>query len=86
MLTPKIALEQLQLRTGFLESEIAGMSAVLVEIGAKIGRLHLVEVEYAKSQREAELAWVRLLMEDLRTGKLTWSSQGACQAASKDVS
>src|SRR5262245_20660638 len=72
MLHPDVVVEQLGQRVGVLDAEIAGLDAVLAAMVPKIGRLVLVEVEYRRAMKEAERAWVRSLMEDLRTGALRW--------------
>jgi DNA-binding PadR family transcriptional regulator len=74
-LPPQSVLSQLQERVGLLESAIASLDAVLEQMVPKIGRLVLVEVEYERAMRRAELAWVRSLMEDLRSGKLNWNPE-----------
>jgi DNA-binding PadR family transcriptional regulator len=71
-LAPECVLEQLQQRVDRLAAEIAGLNTVLKTMVPKIGRLVLVEVEYARAMRKAERAWVKSLMEDLRTGRLRW--------------
>ena len=38
-------------------------------------RLFLVEDEYQRTVVEAELDWVRSLIDDLRSGRLTWSDE-----------
>jgi DNA-binding PadR family transcriptional regulator len=80
-LSPANVAQQLQERVGLLEGEVAGLTAVLETMVPKIGRLVLVEVEYARAMRQAELAWVKSLLEDLRTGRLTWDPEAVCQAA-----
>jgi DNA-binding PadR family transcriptional regulator len=74
-LAPKIVLDRLQERVGLLESQIAGLNGVLEMMVPRIGRLVLVEVEYTRAMRQAELAWVKALMVDLRSGALTWNPQ-----------
>jgi len=70
---PEDVLTQLQARVALLEVDIASLDAVLQMLVPRIGRLVLVEVEYARALRQAELAWVRALIEDLRAGRLTWT-------------
>ena len=82
-LTPEIVQAQLEERTALLKSEIASLKMVLETMVPKIGRLVLVEVEYAQAMREAELAWVKSLLEDLRTGKLTWDPAIVCRYAAQ---
>jgi len=79
LLAPDSVLHELQQRVFLLESEIAGLNAVLREMMPKIGRLVLVEVEYERALREAEMAWVKSLMEDLRSGKLAWDPKALGQ-------
>jgi DNA-binding PadR family transcriptional regulator len=71
-LTPEDALEQLEVRAGLLEGEIACLDAALRTLVPRIGRLFLLEVEYTRSMRQAELTWVRSVADDLRAGRLTW--------------
>jgi DNA-binding PadR family transcriptional regulator len=78
-LSPEDALEQLDARAGLLETEIAGMDSTLAALIPKIGRVVLLELEYARSVRWAELQWVRALTEDLRSGRLTWSPESLRQ-------
>jgi DNA-binding PadR family transcriptional regulator len=74
-LEPEDARAQLELRLGSLEAEVAGFRAFLGS-GHGLPRVLIVEAEYALTLREAELAWVRALVEDLRAGRLTWAASG----------
>jgi DNA-binding PadR family transcriptional regulator len=74
-LTPECVQTQLQERVTLLEAEIAGLDMVLETMVPKIGRLVLVEVEYVRAMRRAELAWVRSFQEELQTGTLRWDPQ-----------
>lgn len=71
-LEPAEAVAGLEQRLGRLEQEIREFDARLAEIGARIGRIHLIESEYARAMRAAEAQWVRDLLTDLRAGRLTW--------------
>jgi DNA-binding PadR family transcriptional regulator len=73
-LDPSDALEQLQMRVVSLEASIAAMHAVEHGVSELIGRGPILEVEYARALADAELAWVRSLIDDLRNGQLTWRS------------
>jgi DNA-binding PadR family transcriptional regulator len=74
-LSPTNVLDRLQERVAMLESEIATLNQVLHEMVPRIGRLVLVEVEYTRAMRQAELAWVKSLMDDLRSGALAWDPE-----------
>jgi DNA-binding PadR family transcriptional regulator len=78
-LTPQVVHEQLGQRAVALEAEIAGQSVVLQTMVPQIGRLVLIEVEYARAMRQAELAWVRSLQKELQTGTLSWDPRQCLQ-------
>jgi DNA-binding PadR family transcriptional regulator len=86
-LSPREVLDQLQERISRLELEIVGLNAVLQTVGAQIARIHLVEGEHARAMLQAEVAWVRSLMEEIRTGRLVWDTEAllrACRSPSTD--
>jgi DNA-binding PadR family transcriptional regulator len=68
-------LEQLSGRAGLLEAKIRGLDASLRELAPRLGRLLVVEAEYRRAMRQAELAWVRSLIDDIRRGDLTWKPE-----------
>jgi DNA-binding PadR family transcriptional regulator len=80
-LHPDVVAEELRRRAGLLESEIACWTGVLATMVPRIGRLPLVEIEYRRAMKEAELAWVRSLLDDLRAGKLRWDPEALRQFA-----
>jgi DNA-binding PadR family transcriptional regulator len=77
-LSPEDGLEQLESRANLLRAEIAGMDGCLQVLVPQIGRLVLVELEYARAMRQAELAWVQGLAEDIRSGRLSWNPETFC--------
>jgi DNA-binding PadR family transcriptional regulator len=81
VLAPAEAAGQLRQRLTALDAEITHFSAVLAHMTPRIGRLPLVEVEYARALRQAERAWVQALLEDLQNGTLRWDPQAWRQAA-----
>jgi DNA-binding PadR family transcriptional regulator len=83
VLPPAEAADRLQERLAALDEEIAGFTTVLKQLVPRIGRLVLVEVEYARAMRRAERAWVQSLVNDLRTGKLHWDPEALLQAAAR---
>jgi DNA-binding PadR family transcriptional regulator len=72
-LDPADALEQLQMRVVNLEASIAAWQAVERGVGERIGRGSILELEYARTLAQAELAWVGSVIDDLRAGKLNWN-------------
>jgi DNA-binding PadR family transcriptional regulator len=74
-LSPECVQAQLQQRTTRLEAQIAEIDRVLQTLVPRIGRLVLVEVEYERAMRQAELAWVQSLQNELQTGTLSWDPE-----------
>jgi DNA-binding PadR family transcriptional regulator len=71
-LTPKDAMVQLERRAARLEQEIAGIAAGIKQLIDWVQRINLLEDEYLLAMRQAELAWVRGLIGELRSGQLKW--------------
>ena len=71
-ITPGEARAALERRAKLLREKVAELDR---ELQAESGppRLFLVESEYLRAVTSAELEWVSGVVEDLRTGELTWS-------------
>lgn len=65
VLPPDEATNALRERLAELERVVAAQRASLAEHGAEVPRLFLVEVEYELAVREAEVAWLRGLLDEL---------------------
>lgn len=72
------ALDHLATRVVRLEMGIVALSAVLDNLMPRIGRACLVEAEYMRALRKAELDWVRSVIDDIRAGRLTWTPGPGC--------
>lgn len=72
VLTPKDAAKQLQKRIAALETQLAHLDSRLTAAHF-LPRLFRLEIEYMQAQTAAELAWVRTIVNDLLSGRLTWS-------------
>ncbi len=66
-------LRALETRAILLEGELAGLDAYARGLETQLTRPVLLELEYTRALRQAELNWVRALSEDIRTGKLMWN-------------
>jgi DNA-binding PadR family transcriptional regulator len=78
-LTPEDARDQLIERVNRLEVAVVALDAVLQSLTARLPRVVLVEAEYARAMLQAEREWVLTLLEDLRSGRLTWSHETLCR-------
>ncbi|PTM58447.1 PadR family transcriptional regulator [Desmospora activa] len=75
LLTPADAQRQLELRVSALIAKKEQIESELQQYGDLLPRLFLLESEYLVITIEAELKWVRALIEDLRSGRITWSEE-----------
>jgi hypothetical protein len=74
-LAPQVVTRQLDERATSLEKEIVSIETGLYAALSFVGRVHLLEIEYLLAMRQAELAWVRTILSQLRSGNLTWNLQ-----------
>ncbi|HXG40043.1 MAG TPA: PadR family transcriptional regulator [Candidatus Limnocylindrales bacterium] len=79
LLSPEEAAAQLEARAERLRRDVAQLEADLDS--APVARLFLIEDEYRLAQLRSELSWVRALIGDLRSGKLTWTEEWVRAAA-----
>ena len=76
LLEPEEALRRLEARVAALEDEVARIDSQFGDAAAEgLPRLFLLEMEYQRATLEAELEWVRAVVDDLRTDRLTWSEE-----------
>jgi DNA-binding PadR family transcriptional regulator len=75
LLTPDDALHQLELREARLTDQIASIHREVQANAVNLSRLFLLESEYMQIMLEAELKWVRSVMDDIRSGQLVWDQE-----------
>jgi DNA-binding PadR family transcriptional regulator len=80
-LAPDEAREELELRAERLAQALAETEDIIAGAPAGLPRLFLLEEEYRRAIQEAELSWVRGVVDDLRQGRLTWSDEWLRQIA-----
>jgi DNA-binding PadR family transcriptional regulator len=83
LLSSEEALEQLQERERALEEELAAIDAQLRAAEPVLPRLFVIEGEYLRAMRQAEVDWVRALIADLREGRITWSEEWLVEMAAR---
>lgn len=71
-LSPADAAELLEQRLKRLEPRVRGVDQALRALAPKIGRFNLLEVEFEQAMLQAEIAWVRRILDDLRARTLAW--------------
>jgi DNA-binding PadR family transcriptional regulator len=71
-LEPATAVQALRAREAALAGQIAAIDAQLDTLREHLPRVVLLEEEYTRALRQTELAWTRSVIDDIRTGRLTW--------------
>lgn len=74
LLPPEEARERLTMRAVRLEAELSATKTAydaLIKNG--VPRIHLIEVDHMTGQTRAELDVVRTIIDEIETGRLTWS-------------
>jgi DNA-binding PadR family transcriptional regulator len=80
MLTPQEAMHVLERREKALATAHAGLDASLAA-NANLPAILMLEVEYGHAVATAQLTWVRSTLDDLRSGRLTWSHEELAELA-----
>ena len=75
LLTPEDVLHQMEIREARLADQLASITEEMQATG--LPRLFLLESEYIQTMLESELKWVRPVIADLRSGRLTWTQEWA---------
>jgi DNA-binding PadR family transcriptional regulator len=73
LLDPAVAADALALRLSDRRGELDRMRHELERVAAELPRIVLIENEYAIAHLETDVAWIAKLLEDLRTGALSWT-------------
>ncbi len=74
VLTVKDARQQLERRLEALEAELKRLEGILAQTSF-LPRIFLLEMELLRANCATELKWVRSVVLDLRSGKLTWNEK-----------
>jgi DNA-binding PadR family transcriptional regulator len=62
-------------RAAVLEDRLAELDAELKDLGGVLPRVTLLETEYQRAVMIAELDWLRAVIDDLRSGALSWTEE-----------
>lgn len=81
LLGPQAAAHSLEKREEHLKATVASLDEDLEQYSQRVPRVALIETEYQRAVSAAELAWVREVLEDLRTGTLSWTKADFASAA-----
>ncbi|MDD7966621.1 PadR family transcriptional regulator [Actinomycetospora lemnae] len=73
LLEPEVAADALALRLSDRRGERDRLRRELQHVGGTLPRIVLVEAEYALAHLETDVAWIGALLDDLRSGALTWN-------------
>jgi hypothetical protein len=65
----------LERRGETLAERLADLEAEMHHFGPGLPRITLLETEYQRTLTNAELEWLRGIVEELRTGTFTWTEE-----------
>jgi DNA-binding PadR family transcriptional regulator len=74
-LPPEEARSELEIRVERLQDALETCEQELASAPPGLPRLFTLEEEYRKTLLEAEVSWLRSVIDDLRAGRLTWSEE-----------
>jgi DNA-binding PadR family transcriptional regulator len=81
LLGPERARAALEQRAGAVAADLAQLGAALEQLTGTLPRVVLLDDEYQRALAAAELAWLNGVLEDLRSGALTWSYELLAEVA-----
>jgi DNA-binding PadR family transcriptional regulator len=81
LLSPGQVLAMLEQRAAVLREDLARIGQDLENLSASLPRVTLLDDEYRRVVTAAELAWIDGVLDDLRTGALTWNEEQLTSAA-----
>jgi DNA-binding PadR family transcriptional regulator len=84
-LAPDEAHDELELRVQRLSADLAEAQGALAASPSELPRLFLLEEEYRIALLDAEVSFLREVIEDLTTGRLTWSEEWLRQVATRFI-
>jgi DNA-binding PadR family transcriptional regulator len=84
-LPPEQIREALERRAAVLRESLAGLEQVLDRYSGTLPRVALLDDEYRRAVTAAELTWIDGVVEDLRTGALTWNEEELTRVATADL-
>jgi len=70
VLPPDEVMDLLEQRVRALEIDLTAQRATLEHVRKEVPRIFLIETEFQLALREAEVAWVRSLLDELRDGTI----------------
>ena len=83
-LTPREAIPKLEDRMRWLEQSTTGLEGAMATLVTRVKRINLIEIEYQCAMRRAELAWIRSLVKELRSGQFTWDLKTILREAKEE--
>lgn len=85
LLAPEEARAVLERRADVLREQLARIDRDLKSYSATLPRVTLLDDEYVRAVTTAELSWISSVIDDLRTGTLTWSEEELTGLATEEL-
>ena len=71
-LKPQEAINQLEERTQRLRQELESLDELMSSVMTRVSRINLLESEYLRAMRQAELEWIEKIIRQIHSGELRW--------------
>jgi len=85
LLPPEQTLAVLVRRAAVLRENVTRLEHDLASYSGTLPRVTLLDDEYLRAVTAAELSWVSGVIDDLRTGALTWSEEELARIATEET-
>jgi DNA-binding PadR family transcriptional regulator len=82
VLTPEEVQQELAKRAEHRRAEADALDALFEQHG-EVPRVFMLEEELRRATLRAELGWLESVLDDLRTGRITWNDQWLMEIAAK---
>ncbi|SFJ36117.1 DNA-binding transcriptional regulator, PadR family [Paenibacillus sp. UNC496MF] len=83
LLEPGDVLRQFEKREAALQEAVQRMDAQLLRYKETVPRVFMLEAEYGRAVAGAELEWLRAVIDDFRSGELSWNEEWLREVAER---
>jgi len=86
LLEPEVVAGELSQRLAAVQAQLEHLDAQLEEHRQYLPRIAQIETEYQRALADAEVRWLRCVIDDLESGKLSWTEEQIAPQAAADYS
>lgn len=86
LLEPEVVAGELSQRLAAVQAHLEHFDAQLEEHRRDLPRIAQIETEYQRALADAEVRWLRCVIDDLKSGKLSWTEEQFAPQGAADYS